>query len=416
MGARNKQSSGLRARTAARTEEQGRRAVRSHPRVLAIRLALPAPPTAPREAPPPRHSKMPPRRATPGKPRAITGLELDHPGPAWLVGASRRGTPAKLRARADDDDELPKPKSAKKAKSPAKSPARAVTPKSPAVAAGKRIAKASPAKSPAKSPKAASPARGKSPAKSPAAKSAAKPAKAAAAKSPTSATKRLPKPVPESTAQTARRQLAEASLGDYWTTSGSRRKSNGGSKVETAVRSASPAPARAGDVPLGYEEDEPVSSVGGGWLVNKVLLSCIICTLASAIEQGYRAGAVGARPLTVFAMWGVVSGLVSSLWAKVLGWATESLQVGLRRTVITVLVDQLVMGARAAVPGGRDRTAQHARAPCCCATGACCSPQAFALCRQSRIADLRLARLPFPPFPPRAPRFALRRGCCRKNK
>lgn len=296
---------------------------------------------------------MPPRKATPGKPRAVSGLELDHPGPAWSAGqGENRRTPAKPSAAADDEQ----PKTANRAKTPAKSPARAAAPKSPASAAGKRTktpakAPASPkaaspakpaAKSPAKSPKAAAPARAKSPA-----------AKPAAAKTPRASAARAPKPVPESTAQSARKQLNEVGLGDYWTAPSSRRKA---AKAEEA-RAGSPAAARPGDAPPGYEdEDEPIYSVGGGWLVNKILLSCIILTLASAAEQLYRTRSVGARQLGTFAAWGVVSGTVSELWAKALGYATESLEVGTRRTVLTVLVDQLTMSARAAARGA----ARHA--------------------------------------------------------
>ncbi|KAG8469101.1 hypothetical protein KFE25_007619 [Diacronema lutheri] len=274
---------------------------------------------------------MPPRKATPSKPRALLGLELDHPGPAWSAcGAGQRRTPTKLRGAADGADDPPSAK--------AKSPKRALA--SPAAVA-KRAKSPKLFKSPGLKPSGAASLATESSFDVP------------PAKSPESAAKRVPKRLPDSTAQTARKQLAEPGLGEYWTAAGSRRKPL--KAAATELRSASPAPARPGDAPPdrdavsgagedGYDDDdEPVEFIGGGWSVNKALLACLICALASTLEQAARAGSVRARPVALFAAWGLASGAVSALWAKLLGWATLSLAVGVPRTVLTVLVDQAVM-------------------------------------------------------------------------
>jgi hypothetical protein len=156
-------------------------------------------------------------------------------------------------------------------------------------------------------------------------------------------------------AKTAQRQLAEDGLGDYWTsTTAERRKSRG-----PAPRS--PSPAKPGQGPSSseleldeYYDDEEVAQVGGGWLVNKVVLACLIYGLAALLVQAaVREGGLSAAQTAVFVGWGALGGAMSTLWAKLLGWATEDLEVGTRRTLITVAVDQLIMGtplARACAP------------------------------------------------------------------
>lgn len=328
---------------------------------------------------------MPPRKATPSKPRALLGLELDHPGPAWSAcGAGQRRTPTKLRGAADGADDPPSAK--------AKSPKRALA--SPAAVA-KRAKSPKLFKSPGLKPSGAASLATESSFDVP------------PAKSPESAAKRVPKRLPDSTAQTARKQLAEPGLGEYWTAAGSRRKPL--KAAATELRSASPAPARPGDAPPdrdavsgagedGYDDDdEPVEFIGGGWSVNKALLACLICALASTLEQAARAGSVRARPVALFAAWGLASGAVSALWAKLLGWATLSLAVGVPRTVLTVLVDQAVMstrrGGRRCIDGSHAAAVRHPLAPRRTAPHRC--PPA-----RPRFLRSRARPAPFAPAPP----------------
>jgi hypothetical protein len=245
-------------------------------------------------------------------------LALDHLGPAWSepTGESKRRTPARTR---------PVTKAASPSKPAAATPA--ARSKSAAKAAEREASAEEPAR---KSPKA-------SPKASPTASPKASPVKVA-------------KAMPVSVAKTAKKQLADDGLGDYWTaTPQSRRKT-------APARAVSPVVARPGTTPpkafmageLDADDDEPIATVGGGWLINKVILSCLICTLASLVEQAaLRRAPVQLAAVGAFAGWGALSGAISTLWAKLLGWATESMRVGPARTTLTVLVDQLVMGARA---------------------------------------------------------------------
>mmetsp|Transcript_8051 Transcript_8051/g.18985 ORF Transcript_8051/g.18985 Transcript_8051/m.18985 type:complete len:350 (-) Transcript_8051:384-1433(-) len=256
---------------------------------------------------------MPPtRKATPGKPRALASLELDHPGPAWTEGdgtGRQRRTPAKAPAEPGKWPAKPA-KSPARAKTPPPPPARAKPPPTPPL-------RSETDDTPVKEPK----------------------------MSPATARRVVAKPIPAGHAETARKQLAEDSLGDYWKSSaGSRRKSRG-DEAKPPARAASPSPARPGEEPqaYGYEDDEPITQIGGGWFVNKVLLTVAISLLASLITQLSLKRTVCPKVTFVFASWGLLQGTASTLWGKLLGWATESWEVGLRRTVATILIDQLVM-------------------------------------------------------------------------